>query len=1166
MSLGKIGKLTNVFNAFKQSPFSNKSDMISSLAAFGNINKAASYLNKVNSDGTISNTASKMLLYKAYAASGITKEEAGEALNNNLAGSSKFGLLGNIKNVGSGIATVFKSIAPMMIPLIIGAVGIKAGKMLWDNVLTDNAAQKNLQESVQKYKTEKSDLDNLQSQKETNKQRVYELRAKSNRTSAEDNELNNLLNEDSILDTQIGLKKRTVTSAQKQQALDAKKALEKRTFQGELFGKSPYPVYQDTNIGYAQKLMSGLEDEKQARKDVLNNKEWSSERKEAELKAKDKTIASYETELADVMSDISSNAQDLYDEDGNLIDKKNTQDLANNINDLFKAYSMLTNSSDYVSDKMDNIFALSKFSNLKDKLIEAGKSGGTDAIKDLISQTKDLDEAMSNAGIDADDLADGIMAIADPDAKNLEGIKDNLKDIFGKKYSFFKDKNDEDIEGFWDYLQDNNFNPEKMKWSKEDISKNWENYLTSKNPTEIIDDTTFASRFKNSAEDTATDLDTITDNFQTDMSNIKSSMDSIKSGTFQNSDITDLIQQFPELATETDNLQQGLQNLAFDKASTAIGKIRDSVKDVTDPKELAAANKYIQSIMDTMDLSDFDVSNSKHTKDTIISTDEKLSPVVDRVSALETAKDDLAGKVETNTTDISGLKTDVAGLKESNETISATTTETKNTVDILKQNVSGYDSQFESINSDITAINESIKDLGKNTGHEYDVSYEENVFTLYEDDVIKKQFTITGGSGPSDTTTVTIERITSSDAIFLAGNSAVIEYNFTSVDNTGDTTGNGTATWRVGSTTVATTVAAQGKNSFDITQYLKNGANSIRLSITDSFGTIATKTWTITIVDFKIESIFDDTLFYSDEVTFRYTPYGDINKTVHFVLDGKEIAGVETTASGRQMTYTLAKQSHGAHLLKVYMTASINNQDVTSESVYKDIIWVEQGNTTPIIGCSMVEFTAKQYNTTSIKYVVYDPEHNPATVKLSVDGKVASTLTVGRTAQIWSYKSTAIGKQSLTISCRRITKILTATIEKLDINVSPVTTNLAFDFNPSGKNNGEADWLKINDNLTIEVSDNFDTTNGGYQVDEDGDTYFCVKAGTAATIPYQLFADDAKKTGKNFKFIYKCTNVKNYEAQVLSCFADNLGYTVKAQEATLKSEQNEISVPLIPKI
>ena len=44
---------------------------------------------------------------------------------------------------------------------------------------------------------------------------------------------------------------------------------------------------------------------------------------------------------------------------------------------------------------------------------------------------------------DADDLADGIMAIADPDAKNLEGIKDNLKDIFGKKSGISYSKTNE---------------------------------------------------------------------------------------------------------------------------------------------------------------------------------------------------------------------------------------------------------------------------------------------------------------------------------------------------------------------------------------------------------------------------------------------------------------------------------------------------------------------------------------------------------------------------------------------------------------------------------------------------------------------------------------------------------------------------------------------------
>ena len=44
-------------------------------------------------------------------------------------------------------------------------------------------------------------------------------------------------------------------------------------------------------------------------------------------------------------------------------------------------------------------------------------------------------------------------------------------------------------------------------------------------------------------------------------------------------------------------------------------------------------------------------------------------------------------------------------------------------------------------------------------------------------------------------------------------------------------------------------------------------------SITDSFGTMSYKTWTVTIVEFKLESTFDDTLIYTDtDVVFRYTP------------------------------------------------------------------------------------------------------------------------------------------------------------------------------------------------------------------------------------------------------------------------------------------------------
>ena len=85
------------------------------------------------------------------------------------------------------------------------------------------------------------------------------------------------------------------------------------------------------------------------------------------------------------------------------------------------------------------------------------------------------------------------------------------------------------------------------------------------------------------------------------MKNIQSAMESVTNGTFQNSDMADLIQQFPELSNASGDLKDNLQNLAMNKGAEAIGKIRDSVKDVTDPKQLAQADKYVQSIMDTMD-------------------------------------------------------------------------------------------------------------------------------------------------------------------------------------------------------------------------------------------------------------------------------------------------------------------------------------------------------------------------------------------------------------------------------------------------------------------------------------------------------------------------------------------------------------------------------------
>lgn len=529
-------------------------------------------------------------------------------------------LVGGVTSFGSGISAVLGSVAQFAIPLILGGLAIHAGKSLWNNVLTNNNANKKYEESSQKYDNAVSERDSLQSEYNTNKERYYELNAKENRSTDEQAELENLASKNSLMESQLKVKDNLVDATQKQQALDAKDALEKSGLRtdktsahwyenGLLRGKTGVK-YQD-DIDEANDMIEKLNRQKAEREELISNESnYSPEKFKKKLASIEDDISTTEGQLTDSVADISDKAQDLWDDNGNLIDES-ARNTAKRVQQLTDNYKKAVGSTSTTSDKMNNIFALSQFSDLKDKLIAAGKSGGTDAIQKMIDDTDGLKDAMSNAGLTADDLKDSIMSIADPDAKNLEGIKENLEDIFGKdglgQSDFFKGKTDKELENFWDYLQDNNYNPKQMNWNEETTKKNFEaaQEAKKKTPEESV---TFASKFKNSIEDTATDIDTVTDNFQSDMKNIQSAMESVTNGTFQNSDMADLIQQFPELSNASGDLKDNLQDLAMNKGAEAIGKIRDSVKDVTDPKQLAQADKYVQSIMDTMDMSDFDFS------------------------------------------------------------------------------------------------------------------------------------------------------------------------------------------------------------------------------------------------------------------------------------------------------------------------------------------------------------------------------------------------------------------------------------------------------------------------------------------------------------------------------------------------------------------------------
>lgn len=564
------------------------------------------------------------------------------------------------------------------------------------------------------------------------------------------------------------------------------------------------------------------------------------------------------------------------------------------------------------------------------------------------------------------------------------------------------------------------------------------------------------------------------------------------------------------------------------------------------------------------------------------SVDSKIS------TAVKTVDDSLNTYKATTDADLQKLHSDIDGLPETLATDYYTKTATdsmladkadKTKLSALETEITAVVSTANTNKANITSLGTKVGDLESiigeidtSPGLKYEATYDENqIYTLWEiegegDSEVrtpKGQFKLQGGGGGTGTSSVLkIEYITKTPVTATVNDTVVLKYAFSGTDSSGDAVTDGTATWRVGGTIVSTGMIVAGENSFDVTKYLSIGTQKVMLTITDDAGSLVTKTWTVQKIDVRLESTFNDKLTYPiGTVSFDYTPYGAISKTVHFILDGKELPSVTTTASGIPMAYTLPQQNHGSHFVEVYMTAEINGTVIESNHIVKDIIWYDATSTVPVIGCVQQEFVAKQYDTTNIIYSVYDPTTESPLVTLAVDGVVVSTLRLDGNTQTWQYKSSDIKNHVLTIACGKTVKTLNATVEKLDINLEPVTAGLAFDFNPVGKSNNDADRLWSDGDIAMSVSDNFDWVNGGYQIDENGDQYFAVKAGDTATINYQLFADDAKRNGKEFKLIFKTTAVRKANATFLSCDDGSIGLQMNVHEAYVKASASSLYLP-----
>lgn len=453
-----------------------------------------------------------------------------------------------------------------------------------------------------------------------------------------------------------------------------------------------------------------------------------------------------------------------------------------------------------------------------------------------------------------------------------------------------------------------------------------------------------------------------------------------------------------------------------------------------------------------------------------------------------------------------------------------------------------------------------------------------------------------GGSGSSQATNMTFERVTPANIVTTVGsvetNGVVISASFSDYETGGEAV-SASYSIKVGNNVVKTGVAIQCKdysgnqiydsdnnpvyNVFDITDYCSVGTQTVTISITDEYGNMIIRRWTVQILDINITSTFDDTYSRAagSAINFTYTPFGATSKTIHFVLDGVEIGTVTTNSSGTQSTYSIASTytTYGAHFLDCYITATVDGVPITSNHIYKDIICYANDGELPIIGCiyrydRYGTVQMNEYSTFNIPYTVYDPSTSSPIVTLSVDGTLVNTLTLSSHSNTWAFKGSEVGSHTLTIACGSTSVTITVNVNDLGYDISPVTTGLAFDFDPTGITNSSTNrlWHDENDNsIALSVSENFDWDNGGYQIDSvTGESYFLVKAGTRATISYNLFGTNPKYDGAEFKLVFKTGNVRDTKTTFLSCVSDDIGLKMDVHSATLSNSVNAADPLWIP--
>ena len=471
--------------------------------------------------------------------------------------------------------------------------------------------------------------------------------------------------------------------------------------------------------------------------------------------------------------------------------------------------------------------------------------------------------------------------------------------------------------------------------------------------------------------------------------------------------------------------------------------------------------------------------------------------------------------------------------------------------------------EMDEIKADLEDMQDGTNRVEMGLSEKVDGAYVEDGIAYFccGDDVL---FTITGigGSGSGSDTALT-ELVFQNTTGWVtktmsAEGTCLLSFNWSS-EADGYSTGNGTLSIQVRGVTVMSRTVAQGAVEADVARYLQTGSNRIKATITDSYGNVKSIVFTVVVISLTVSSSYDNSQIQTGAFDVAYTVTGPGGKTVKFVMDGTQIGTAVITTSGRQSTYTVPAQVHGAHVLEIYAESTVDGASVESNHLYLTVMCVASGNTTPIIASSYSAVQLAQYDSAVIPYYVYDPSSMAADITITVNNLPYGSLTVDRTLQYFVYRARETGTLTITITCGLTSRTFELTVVQSDMDIYPETGNLVLHLTAEGRANSEVStgsWAYGSISATMS---GFNFSSDGWVLDNDNNTVLRVTGDARVVIPYQIFGSDFRTTGKTIEIEFEAHDVRDYDAEIITCWSNNRGLKLTAQNALLASEQSSIS-------